>query len=523
MGNRELSRLSQRAIRSNGWIRKSLCSRLSKQEKQIMKHCNNLGSKKFWSLLVVISIISSVVLSGNCYGQDSASKPAQRNDLLEKGQFIQIPGPNPILTTGPDGAWDYYVIETGGVLKDFGTYYLYYHSSRKEPWSYQTGVATSTNPLGPFKKYKKNPIMTVGPKGSWDDVHVAHAIIIKEGLDKYYLWYCGSGVAAFREEKWSIGLATASSPLGPWKKYENNPIIEDFGYVGAVVKVDGKYYLYSQYPVSGTADDYGPIALAVADKPEGPYERYSGNPVMAKGQRGEWDDDGYSDVAVNYSAGVFHGFYGGVKAYHPRMLSRESIGYAYSFDGYNWIKYGLNPVATRYANPNAGSFSELRTIWEPPFIYVYHTLRYKEPITDTHKKNFPYVEDIGIQVLATQRPFRLDMPVLNLESLAPGETTPLLKSPPVCLSNIKGIAITAQCKYDKDAKKPIRLHVVSSTDGLVYDTTDLYTFENDFKAGETARKTVDLNTNVRFIKIIVENQDMSKSVSEVKITATLKG
>ncbi len=41
-----------------------------------------------------------------------------RNDLLEKGEFIQIPGPNPILTTGPEGAWDDYGIETGGVLKD---------------------------------------------------------------------------------------------------------------------------------------------------------------------------------------------------------------------------------------------------------------------------------------------------------------------------------------------------------------------------------------------------------------------
>jgi len=32
MGNRELSRLSQRAIGSNGWVRKSLCNRLSYKE-----------------------------------------------------------------------------------------------------------------------------------------------------------------------------------------------------------------------------------------------------------------------------------------------------------------------------------------------------------------------------------------------------------------------------------------------------------------------------------------------------------
>ena len=57
----------------------------------------------------------------------------------------------------------------------------------------------------------------------------------------------------------------------------------------------------------------------------------------------------------------------------------------------------------------------------------------------------------------------------------------------------------------------------------MYDTTDLYTFDNDLKPGQTARKTVDLNTNVRFIKIIVENQDKSTDVSNVKIIATLTG
>ena len=337
----------------------------------------NSPGKSIFVLWVAMLIFNSTIFLKTLCAQDINRAPVMRNDLLEKGEFIQIPGPNPILTAGPEGAWDDYIIETGGVLKDFGTYYLYYHGSRQKPlWAYQTGIATSRNPLGPFTKYEKNPVITIGPKGSWDDMHAAHAIIIKEGINKYYLWYCGHSFD-YASEKWSIGLATASSPLGPWEKFENNPIIDDFGYVSAVTKVNGKYYLYSQYPIGSTANDYGPIALAVADKPEGPYERYQGNPVIAKGQWGEWDDGGFSDVAINYSAGVFHAFYGGVKAYEPRMLSRESIGYAYSFDGYNWIKYGLNPVATRDANPNAASFAELRTIWEPPFIYVYHTLRYK--------------------------------------------------------------------------------------------------------------------------------------------------
>ena len=44
-------------------------------------------------------------------------------------------------------------------------------------------------------------------------------------------------------------------------------------------------------------------------------------------------------------------FYGGAKRYEPRMLTRESIGYAYSFDGYHFFKYARNPVARQEACP----------------------------------------------------------------------------------------------------------------------------------------------------------------------------
>ena len=484
-----------------------------------MKHCNDFGSRKIWSLLVIMSIISSFVLSGNSYGQDSAAKPDQRNDLLEKGEFIQIPGPNPILQPGADG-WDSSVIETAGIFKDFGTYYLYYHGSGP---GYQVGVATSKHPLGPFKKYEGNPILKIGDEGGWEDKHVACAIIIKEGLDKYYMCYCGKDSAGKKlradstDNIWGIGLATASHPLGPWKKYEGNPIIPDFGYNSATVKVGDKYYFYSAHPIGSTIPDYSPMKIATADKPEGPWT-VNNTPILNRGERGEWDDGGFSDAAVIYHSGVFHMFQAGAKEYEPRIKTRESVGYAYSYDGLNFTEYGLNPIFSREANPNAAAFAEPRVLIEFPYIYLYHTLRYKQ-------KNPPYatLEDIGVQVIATQTPFSFDMPVLVKEKIAPGKSTILEESPPVCLGNIKGVAITAQCKYDKNANKPIRVHIVSSTDGLVYDTTDLYTFDNDFKPGETARKTIELNTNVRFIKIIVENQDQSTDVSDLKIVATLAG
>ena len=79
-------------------------------------------------------------------------KNVKRNDLIENGVFIQIPGPNPIITPGPDGAWDDGVTEAADAFKDVDTYYFYYHATGAGK-GYRLGVASSTHPLGPFKKH----------------------------------------------------------------------------------------------------------------------------------------------------------------------------------------------------------------------------------------------------------------------------------------------------------------------------------------------------------------------------------
>ena len=288
--------------------------------------------------------------------------------LEKQMKFIQIPGPNPILTGSAPGAWDEHNLEACNVFKDGETYYLYYHAQPKDDdrWphlGYRLGVATASHPLGPWTKYENNPVIDSGPEGSWDSGPVACAAVLKEEGDKFYMWYWASGG--------NIGLAHADNPLGPWTKYENNPILLDFGYVGGVVKVDGKYRMYNEYPISDSSPDQGPFALATADKPEGPWEKYEGNPILPAGEWGAWDDGGHSEAGVLYHDGVFHIFYGGTK-----WQKLESIGYAYSLDGYNFIKHSGNPIGPRENNPDASGFAEVHALWESPFYYVYHQLRY---------------------------------------------------------------------------------------------------------------------------------------------------
>lgn len=419
-------------------------------------------------------------------------------------RFIQIPGPNPILVPGDGSAWDGLILEAAYVFKDGDTYYLYYHArpGDEEKWprtGYRLGVATAPRPLGPWTRYEGNPIVDLGPEGSWEDGWVACASVLKEEKDRYYMWYSGNG---------HVGLAYASNPLGPWEKYEKNPVLRDFGYLGSVVKVNGRYYMYCEYPIGDSSPDQGPFALATAECPEGPWRKHEGNPILPAGEWGAWDDGGFSEAGVMYHDGMFHVFYGGTK-----WEKLESIGYAYSLDGYNFIKHSGNPVAPRESNPDASAFAEVYTLWEPPFYYVYHTLRYLSKGG----------EDLGVQILATETPFRLTMPVLSIDSLAKGTSSELDACPPMGLERISDLALTVQCTYHEFARAGLRVHVRTSYDGIHCDTEDFHVFDCSCKSGTTVSKTFPVDAKAMFVKVIVENVCEEHEVKCVGVTATLGG
>ncbi|KYH36506.1 MAG: hypothetical protein AYL29_013250 [Candidatus Bathyarchaeota archaeon B24] len=438
----------------------------------------------------------------------------RRNVWADRG-FIYVLGPTPALTPGGKEDWDGGVLESSGVFKDGNTYYWYYHawSADEKLWpsGYRVGVATAPTPLGPWRKYEKNPILDHGPRGSWDDSWVACAVVLKEGAydikggtEKYYMFYSASGSGS---ETVDIGLAVADNPLGPWRKYEKNPIVEDFGYLGGVVKVGGKFYMYTEHPIGVT--DQGPFCVAVADRPEGPWKKYEGNPILKPGDWGSWDDGGFSEAGVTYRDGVFHVFYGGTKT-----TKLESVGYAYSFDGYNFIKYPGNPVIDRAKIPDCSALAEVHHLIEPPYIYVFHTLRYISRGG----------EDLAVQVLVpTGIPFKISFPILSLGGMEAGEVSELKNCLPVSLEHASTLALTTKCTYSRDAKAGVRVHVRSSPDGLDYDTVDLHSFDIDYKPGKTVQKTVGLKTEAKFIKVIVENLDNENAIPRVNITATVGG
>jgi hypothetical protein len=440
-------------------------------------------------------------------------------------KFIQIPGPNPILRPDPDrSAWDSGCLECCNVLRDGTsgwsaestpeTYYMYYHSTTADPkkwgaeveWGgYRLGVATAPHPMGPWTKFEGNPVVTVGPKGSWEDRYVACAAVLREGADQYYMWYTGNG---------KIGLATATNPLGPWTKHEGNPIKDIDCYIGGVVKVEAEYFMYIEYPIGEDSPDQGPIYLLAADRPEGPWEFHDKNPVLTSDEWGSWDDGGLSESGVLYHDGMFHMFYGATK-----WSKLESIGYAWSLDGVNWQKHHANPVGDRHRNPDANAFAEVHALWEPPFFYAYHTLRYVSG--GTVPEGASISEDLGVQVFATETPFRLPMPVLSLDSLAAGASSELAACPPISLERVTELSLDVGATYHAEASCGMVVHVTASTDGVDFNTEDLATFELPLKPGQRVSATFPVDSGAMFVKAVVANPDASHAASDIQINAVL--
>jgi len=420
----------------------------------------------------------------------------------QRMRFVEIPGPDPILVPGGPGDWDGLMLEASGILKDENTYYLYYHARPKDhkAWKrtgYRLGVATAPHPLGPWTKYQGNPILDLGPKGSWDDGYVACGNVIKEGQKSFYMVYTGNH---------SGGLAYAGNPLGPWKKFERNPIIKNVGYVGGLVKVGGTYHLYAECPVGASSPDQGPFALSTAAKLEGPWKWHEPKTVLPAGDWGAWDDGGFSEAGVLYHDRMFHCFYGGTK-----WQKLESIGYAWSLDGVCWHKHHANPVIPRENQPGVSAYAEVHALWEPPFYYVYHTMRYRSR---------PIYEDLGVTVLATQTPVKLAMPVLGADALGAGQSTDLGACSMLCLRQITQAAITVETTSPAGSQAGLKVGIRASADGLTYDTEDWQTFELPVPAGETARKTFEFKALPLFAKVVVRNAGPAP-VKNVKVTATL--
>ena len=186
----------------------------------------------------------------------------------------------------------------GGVHKDRDRYYLFFHASpRTGP--YRMGVAVAASPLGPFRMSPRNPILTEGQNGTWDDYWVASGNPFRRGAGDWIMLYsarCGGEFGKRECDGGGIGLAYAAAPEGPWRKHPLPVISRAQGgvpaYVASVVRARGLYHLYCE---NETAADMGTLAHWTAREPEGPW-RLSPTPALLPGPRAAEVERAFSEV-----------------------------------------------------------------------------------------------------------------------------------------------------------------------------------------------------------------------------------
>ena len=115
----------------------------------------------------VSAVVILALLLGSFVTITNAENVAPKNNIFAERPLIHILGPSPAITPSADrSAVDSSILESGDVFKDTdGTWYWYYHAKGhdRDRW----------------------------PGGNYQ-----------------------------------VCVATAKNPLGPWKKYEDNPVLE---------------------------------------------------------------------------------------------------------------------------------------------------------------------------------------------------------------------------------------------------------------------------------------------------------
>lgn len=173
------------------------------------------------------------------------------------------------------------------IFKADQTYYFSYTANE------QTVLAESKSLLGPYRQKEVAPI-----DGSVKNID---SFIFKDDDGKYYLYHVrfSNGnyiwVAEFDLDAGKIKPETLTKCFGqtePWEatpNFESAPIMEG----PTVVKMKSKYYLF--YSANHFKNiDYA-VGYAVSDSPMGPWIKYEGNPIIHRSIVGE-NGSGHGDL-----------------------------------------------------------------------------------------------------------------------------------------------------------------------------------------------------------------------------------
>jgi len=246
-------------------------------------------------------------------------------------RWVRHPG-NPVFPSAP-GTWMESQAANPDLLLRGETYFMYFRGQYQG--HDRIGVATISRDKfdGVTWEIRPEPVIDVGPEGSWDETHVLDpAAILVSG--KTYLYYTAVSPKADR----AVCLAIAEDGVN-FVKYDHNPVT--IGGAPEVVIRDGVFYLYYwKKKPSGVG-----YQIHCARSPDGlAFEEYGSEPVLPVGPDETWDSHTVETPRIFMEGGVYYMLYCGSDRYNDYPWN---AGLAVSADLLSWKKYDGNPIFSR--------------------------------------------------------------------------------------------------------------------------------------------------------------------------------
>jgi predicted GH43/DUF377 family glycosyl hydrolase len=268
----------------------------------------------------------------------------------------KFPG-NPVLTPGAPGEWDDLAVTDAGVIreKNGNRLFLYYAGEGEGAEREEIGVAVSRDGVH-FTKHPDNPVIPVGPPGSFDEFEVSNPMVVIRG-GRYHLYYAAKGVNEAGEEIETTGLAVSDDGEnwtkvgraldvglpGSFDQFEvSDPGIARISLLGRSGSFQGDPVLLNYYTAASgdtSVDPEGRRSIGMAFSRDGRDWFKVGRPVIEHGPDGAFDALRVGNVEPELLQNSVFAYYGGrtrVGDVHGEDVG--AIGLAISKDGFTFEK-----------------------------------------------------------------------------------------------------------------------------------------------------------------------------------------
>ena len=272
-------------------------------------------------------------------GARTAAEPVAPHFPFEKENRI-------VLDRGASGTFDSTHAKYPCVLKVGDEWWMWYNGRTDDAFTGSVGLATSKDGLAWTKQNDGEPVLQHGPPGTSDSTKADHpAVLHFDG--RFHMWY----TAGDARSRYKIGYATSPDGIHWTRQNGGKPVLGP----GAKGKFDDQVLLHPAVVRDDTGvlhiwyngvGPQGSFRVGHATSTDGVrWERQNGgDPVLAPGKVGEYQENYVYNVMVLLADGAYHMWYTAMLLKDDTELRRghvpkaNSITYASSPDGTHWTK-----------------------------------------------------------------------------------------------------------------------------------------------------------------------------------------